>query len=167
MTLSLLRRLPGLLLHGSSMSLLAAAILSGGCASSKPPEVFGGLPGATPAPEMPLFLRGPASLLLTNTSGFTARVTMEVRPFPSEVQTVSGDLFGRGSKLFFTPDPKAAKSKLVRAAGISVLWDVAQARGCILSDALQGCAPVSATLQFTNLNAAGQSRLFYRVRMPL
>jgi hypothetical protein len=153
MILRQLRKLSGLSLHRSSTSLLAAAILCGGCTSSKPPEFFGGMPGGTAAPETPLFLRGPAALLLTNTSGFTARVMMEVRPFPGEVQTVSGDLFGRGQKLFFTPDSKAVKSKLTRSAGISFSWDVAQARGCVLSDALQGCAPVSGTLQLTNFLA--------------
>src|SRR6266404_4016769 len=94
-----LRNLADLFLSGPSMSLLAGAIVCGGCQSPKPPEIFGALPGGTAAPETPLFLRGPASLLLTNTAGFSARVLLEIRPVPNEVQVVSGELLGHGPKL--------------------------------------------------------------------
>lgn len=139
------------LLQRGSMLPLAAAVLCAGCSSSKPPEIFGALPGATAAPELPPLLRGAAGMLLTNTSGFSARASIENHPYPGEMKLIAGDLFGRGSVLYFHPDSKTANSKVIRTAGISFIWDVAQRRGYVLSDALQGYAPISSGVQFTNV----------------
>jgi hypothetical protein len=90
-------------------------------------------------------------VLLTNVDGFSARLVM-VAPTNSNRATVfSGDLLGRGTTLVFVPQSEKGDKKKGRAGGISFIWDVAQGRGFMLNEALQGYAPISSAERFTNV----------------
>jgi len=76
-------------------------------------------------------------MLLTNNTGFSARVNIEGTPY-----TGAGMLFGRNGKLLFVPD--ATKTdKRTPAGRYSFIWNIAKGEGIVLSDALQGWAPMS------------------------
>jgi hypothetical protein len=102
-------------------------------------------------PQVPVFLSGPAAVLLTNTPGFTARVTFQGDELVTGRGPVEGDLFGRGSKLFFAPKQGDPAAKKARDTGFSYLWDVSASSGYIFSEALQAYAPVSSSLRPTNV----------------
>lgn len=104
-------------------------------------------------PKPPPFLNGPVALLFTNLDGFGAHLVMETGTSSKKTGTVSGDLLGRGGKLLFVPDSKGSKRKGPRGGGVSFIWDVAMNNGYILSEALQGYAPVSSTNLFTQMLA--------------
>jgi hypothetical protein len=102
-------------------------------------------------PQVPVFLSGPASALLTNTEGFSARATVRGdSAFPGS-EFVEGELLGRGSKLVFAPGKTEPENKQLRLGAFSYIWDVASGTGFLLSEALQGYAPVASTLRVTNL----------------
>jgi hypothetical protein len=125
---------------------LALVLLGGllaGCAHTK--ETF--VPQPTPQP--PTFLNGPMALLLTNTSGFRAHVTLETGTPPR--QLAAGDLMGKGAHLLFAPTPAKVKKKEVSAADSAFLWNVATNHGYLLNDPLQAYAPCSSSLEFTNV----------------
>ena len=99
-------------------------------------------------PPVPPFLSGPVALLLTSTPGFSCRVTMAGGAGSASGEPLTGDLFGCTNKLFFAPSPAAFGH---RAGGFGFLYDVDQARGFLLCDAMQGYAPVSARFSPTNV----------------
>ncbi len=102
-------------------------------------------------PEPPVFLSGPAVVLLTNSPGFSARVALPP-PAPESGQPGGGQIVVRGSRIIFLPDQIEAREKHIRNAGFSYIWDAASNSGYLLSEALQGYAPVNGgTLQVTNL----------------
>jgi hypothetical protein len=98
-------------------------------------------------PSPPAFLAGPAVVLLTN-SGFSARVVMASAP-TDHIKPVSGQLLVRGSKFFF--EPRQEDGKQARTGRFSFIWNAATNQGYILSEALQGYAPIASTVRFTNL----------------
>jgi hypothetical protein len=106
-------------------------------------------------PEPPGFLTGPTALLLTNWASFSARLEVLTASSTAGASSSSGQLLGQGSKLLYAPhtyeNPDAPRP---RAGGYSFIWDVAQSRGYVLSETLQGYAPVVAELQVTNLQIA-------------
>jgi hypothetical protein len=63
----------------------------------------------------------------------------------------SGQLFGRGSKLLYAPRTDETIDTHKQPGRYTFIWDVAESSGYVLSDALQGYAPVSAKLHVTNL----------------
>lgn len=93
------------------------------------------------APKPPGFLTGPASALLTNAMTFSARVTVETPAGSNQVQTITGQLLGEGSRLVFEP---------VRGDR-TYIWDVNEHSGYVLSEALQGYAPFALPVQITNM----------------
>jgi hypothetical protein len=99
-------------------------------------------------PEPPLFLMGPVAPLLTNTLGFSARVTFTSAG--GGKGPVSGELLGRGNWLLYAPGQEEKSETKAPAGGFSFLWDVAEHRGFVLSETLQGYAPVSAKTTPTN-----------------
>lgn len=135
-------------------SLLAAGFLLPGCShdpsEERPSASYSG--ALTPVP--PAFLTGPASLLLTQSDGFSGHLTMTTGTALPNGQGAAGELWQRASKLMFTPAPGKAKSS---RGGFSFIWDVAQGRGYVLSEALQGCAPVTASITPTNLSSSAAS----------
>ncbi len=131
--------------------LLLIAALAAGCAhSSKYGDRAGGFE-VLPAPLPPLFLNGPMALLLTNLDGFRAHVVLEGGGSFPAAKAVSGELMGQRSKLFFAPAPNGATKKQVHVEDSAFIWDVAENRGYVLNDPLQGYAPVSSSRQFTNV----------------
>jgi hypothetical protein len=93
-------------------------------------------------------LSGAAALLLTNNGGFSCHLVMESGPASKPGKPLVGDLFGRGNKLFFSPDPSCFEH---RTGGFGFLWDVAEGRGALLCDTMQGYAPISSRFHATDL----------------
>ncbi len=126
----------------------ACALLAGGCAHG--PETEHGAFVRVYTPQVPVFLSGPAAVLLTNSTGFSARVTDRGdSAFPGS-EAVEGELLGRGTTLIFAPRETGPEDKQLKVGGFSYIWDVASGSGYVLSDALQGYAPVASTLRVTN-----------------
>lgn len=126
---------------------LALAVAAAGCSSSKverPEERI-----VIYAPQVPLFMSGAPSWLLTNSQSFTAHVSAEGLSIPAD-QVISGELFVRGSRLLFAPKPTKEESKDGPEPGFSFIWDVAEKKGFLLSEALQGWAPLTQRAQTTN-----------------
>jgi hypothetical protein len=93
------------------------------------------------------------AVLLTNAPGFSARVVMTAGSPPIPAETLTGQLLCRDSQILFAPDPKAPANKRFARAGFSFLWNVASQHGYLLSEALQGSAPISSVLVATNVAA--------------
>lgn len=112
------------------------ALLSFGCAGSNRSRGDLGQGGDEWGSQPPTFLSGPANVLLTNGSGFSARLLAEIPAAggQKETRTLAGQLLGQGGKLIFSPSD----------AGIFFIWDVKENAGYVLNEALQGYAPVSA-----------------------
>ncbi len=123
-------------------------LLTGGCSHEPRHESPAAGVGQEFLPRPPVFLTGPAVMLLTNAGGFTARVVMSPVP-ASHLRPVSGQLVACGSKLFFEPEPTSGKP--ARAGQFSFVWDATLNKGYILSEALQGYAPIASAVWFTNL----------------
>jgi hypothetical protein len=124
---------------------LAAAFLTG-CASEKRQEAALARMGDESPPD---FLLGPASAALTNFDGFSASVVSTTSAGP-EGRTVSGQLIERRGQLIFQPLTTAniKKGRIVRG-GMYFIWDSAGQRGYVVSEALQGYAPISAPSRVT------------------
>ena len=105
------------------------------------------------APQEPTFLAGPASVLLTNASGYTARAEIRTPDagLPEPERVAAGQLFCRGTKLLFAPDPVKTGDKKLRIEGFSFVLDAATGSGFVLSEPLQGYAPLSARGLVTNM----------------
>jgi hypothetical protein len=84
-----------------------------------------------------------------NADGFAARVSFEIQTPEGGADVLSGELMGRGGKLVFMPEASGARGKRLREARISFVWDHAEARGYMISDALQACAPLTPGVAFT------------------
>jgi hypothetical protein len=111
---------------------------------------------ATPRP--PIFLTGPASVLLTNGAGFSARVEVLTEGSPAGGRNSAGELLGRGTKLFYAPESDESADPRRQRGGYSFIWDVAANQGYVLSEALQAYAPISSDLRVTNVTIdAGQA----------
>jgi hypothetical protein len=128
--------------------LVAAALVAAGCAHSRNKDRIGLIP-----PPVPPFLNGPMAVLLTNTPGFSCYVVMTTGSPPIPGETVSGNLLCRGSELLFAPDAHWLAGKRFARSGFSFTWNVATQHGYLLSEALQGYAPISSRVQATNVLA--------------
>ena len=124
----------------------AAALVAAGCAHSKNKDRIGLIP-----PPVPSFLNGPMAVLLTNSPGFSCHVVMTSGSPPVPGETVSGQLLCRGSQLLFAPDAHWLGGKRFARAGFIFVWDVGAQQGYVLSEALQGYAPISSPVQATNV----------------
>jgi hypothetical protein len=96
--------------------------------------------------------------LLTKDPGFVAHVRLETESTGRASEPQTGELLGRGHQLLFAPDFSSAEAKRLRAAGFTFLWDVNEQRGFLVSEALQGYAPISSPIQATNVTT-GPARL--------
>jgi hypothetical protein len=136
----------------SALPLLAAlAFLLAGAGCSTRHAREGVLIGLL-TPQPPAFLTGPMAVLLTNTCSYSARVNVETnwRSNPREIR--SGSLLARDGKLMLAvdPDPSAAR-KSAREATFLFIWDVAAGQGFLLSEALQGYAPIATNTRCTEV----------------
>lgn len=127
--------------------LLASAVVAiGGCASKVPKEVFHAGDEAPPD-----FLSGPAAMLLTNLDGFSATVACSLPSPADEPHPVSGDLLEREGRLIFQPSSRAKNKKALIQGGMIFIWNEATHSGYVLNDALQAYAPMSSSVQGTNV----------------
>ena len=101
----------------------------------------------------PVFLSGPAVVLLTNAAGFSARVEFETGSSTGGARKLSGRLFGRGTHLMFAP----------LNSDTSFLWDARQGGGQVLNGPMQGYAPIGPFAQpaggVAGLEMAGSERV--------
>lgn len=98
----------------------------------------------------PSFLTGPMALVLTNGNSFRAEIAFETMTTWGSTQRMTGSFTGAGSKLAFLPELSKSVARNAQAKMIFV-WDTAQGSGYMLNDALQGYAPFSGTVRYTNL----------------
>jgi hypothetical protein len=126
-------------------------MLATGCASRRDSARQGGFMRVF-TPQPPSFLTSRAAVLLTNWPGFSAQVEVQAGGSPGQERNSSGQLFGRGSKLLYAPVSGEGSDTRRQPAGYSFIWDVAENRGYVLSEALQGYAPVSSSLRVTNVD---------------
>jgi hypothetical protein len=124
------------------------ALLVGGCAHGSRHGEGVELEGGPIRPAPPLFLTGPAVNLLTNRAAFGAELTMTVPGDVGRGRAVSGRLLQQEGKLFFEPGTEGTSAKRARASRLSYIWDAARHRGYVLSEALQGYAPLAAPAEF-------------------
>jgi len=95
----------------------------------------------------PDFLIGPVTVVLTNLNGFSAHVTSTTTSAEGASQTMSGELLGRDGRLIFQPT-LSIKGKRARAeGGLFFIWDETKHSGYVLSEALQGYAPIQSDVE--------------------
>jgi outer membrane lipoprotein-sorting protein len=125
----------------------AAAFLAG-CASEKRQEAALAHMGDESPPD---FFLGPASAALTNFDGFSASV-VSTSSAGSATRTVSGQVIERRGQIIYQPlaTAKVKGGKIVRG-GMYFIWDSAAQRGYVVSEALQGFAPISAPARITSV----------------
>ena len=129
-----------------SMSWLApAAALLAGCASA--PKAFYHAGDETP----PVFLTGPAAVLLTNVEGFSAKLNASMMGADGGRRTMTGDLLGRQGTLAFQPASAVKGKRARREGGLFFIWSETLHSGYVLSDALQAYAPTAASVAPTNV----------------
>jgi hypothetical protein len=139
---SVSRKMPGSIALLVIIAVAAfVAVLATGCASQRPSK---NEPNDEPiATTPPSFLIGSASALLINTNGFSTRLTVELPDASAKVHSLSGELLCQGSRLLFAP-----------TGGDRIfVWDVKQQSGFVVSEALQGYAPISSSVQITNVDS--------------
>jgi hypothetical protein len=134
--------------------LLAGLVLVvSGCSHSNDMEDRGRAFTPVLAAQPPAFLTGPMAVLLTNRSGYSAHVDAQTESLVERDRFVSGQLLCRGSKLFFAPESNGGSKKQGRAGAFGFIWDVASNSGYVLSEALQGYAPLGSSPRATNVVA--------------
>ena len=130
-------------------ALVLVGILAAGCAHNRK----GGSAGeGFFMPSVPVFLSGPASVLLTNGGGYSAHLVLTTGTSMGRPDVVAGELLSRDSMLLFAQD-KQTTEKRARSAGISFIWDVKENHGYMLSEAMQGYAPLGFSVRYTNILA--------------
>jgi hypothetical protein len=121
---------------------LAGAMFLAGC-SSEPPAIRA---DEAVAPKPPAFLIGPAGVLLTNAGSYSARLTVDSPDPTNKLPALTGHLLAQGGHLLFAPDQ----------GDKTFIWDVPQHNGYVLSESLQGYAPVASELQITGVLTTSQ-----------
>jgi hypothetical protein len=140
------RQISGLLL------LMVVGWSAGGCFSDHPHN--GPVPGSMEAllPKLTAVMAGPVTVLLTNADGFQSDFTMTFESEAGHPVTISGWIVAYGGKIRLDTVPgKKARKSAGGDAGFGAVWDVAANQGFVFSDALQGYAPLSGAVQYTNI----------------
>ncbi len=134
--------------HTAALGVVLAAALLAGCASEKRKEAAMAHMGDETPPD---FLTGPASAALTGFDGFSADV-VATSPSSPGAWLATGQVIERQGRLIFQPMTTAnvKKGKIVRG-GMFFIWDSMAHRGYVVSEALQGFAPMTAPCQITNV----------------
>lgn len=128
-----------------SMALLLGLGLVVGCSSSKRTRFE--LPEEAVIAQPPAFLTGPAAVLLTNLNAFSARVSIVEPGATGSAGTNSGRVLSQNGQLIYAPTDSDK----------TYIWDVQKRSGYILSEALQGYAPFSSTVEVTNVLTLSQT----------
>src|SRR5277367_867332 len=130
-------------LFGPAMICLGAAVLAG-CASRHAGPVYHA--GDENPPD---FLIGAVTPVLTNLNGFSAHVVSSSATSDGFPKTATGELLGRDGRLIYQPTI-ALKGKRARAeGGLFFIWDENRQSGYVLSEALQGYAPIKPPAEAT------------------
>jgi hypothetical protein len=119
------------------------AVGAGGCANTSPQEDPVRGPAQMLLPRLTEALTGPAAGLLTNLDGYQGQFTISLGTDGENERVVTGALHERDGKLCYEPVFKKSKRKSFDAGAFSLIWDTVGKQGYILSDALQGFAPVA------------------------
>jgi hypothetical protein len=93
-------------------------------------------------------------MLLAQTDGFSAHVVQTLGSSVPAGQSIAGELKGKAGKLALTPARGQVKSP---RGDIGFIWDVTAGRGYVLSEALQGYAPVALSFTPTNVTSLAAS----------
>jgi len=133
------------------------ALLAGSCANEPKRTSWEGAERLT---QPPLFFTGPAAVLLAHPGGYMAHLTIVFAP-DTHPRSVAGQLVARDARFFFTPAPLSEGP--VRAGQFSFIWDAISNTGYILSEALQGYAPIHSAAGFTKLPVEGSPITLERV----
>jgi hypothetical protein len=136
------------------LAITLAAVFLAGCVSEKRQEAALARMGDETPPD---FLAGPASVCLTNFDGFSANVVATSPSVPG-APMAAGQLIERKGRLIFQPlsTAKIKKGKIVRG-GMFFIWDGDSQHGYVVSEALQGYAPISAPSQITIVTAENKA----------
>jgi hypothetical protein len=127
---------------------ILAAALGAGCASEKQQEAALAHLGDELPPD---FLVGPVWTALAGFDGFSANV-VSTSSAGAETSTVSGQLIERQGRLIFQPLTTAnIKNGKIVHGGMYFLWDTARQSGFVVSEALQGFAPIAAPSSVLNV----------------
>jgi hypothetical protein len=122
-------------LPGAALFCLAAAMICG-CTSRHEPLYHAG------DENVPEFLSGPVAVVLTNLDGWSAEVSGTTSSSPGQSRMVSGEILERNGRLIFQPSMHGKSKKARRTNGLFFIWDENKHAGYVLSDALQGYAPI-------------------------
>ena len=133
------------------MSMLALGMAVAGCTSEKSREAALAHMGDEAPPD---FLVGPAAIALTNFDGFSATVAA-TSSADAVARTYSGQILEREGRLLFQPmtTAKTKKGKIVRG-GMIFIWEPMLNRGEVVSEALQGYAPLAPAARITSVAPA-------------
>ena len=145
----------GWMIWPAALALLG--LWAGGCSSSKNQVDPTREPAQMLLPRLTDAVTGPAAGLLTNLDGFDGQFTIDFGSTGVDELTATGEVHERGGLLCFEPVFKTLNRKGIGAGAFTVIWDAAGRRGYVLSDALQGFAPVVPQVESTNTTAAGDS----------
>jgi hypothetical protein len=121
--------------HAALLCLAAAVIC--GCASRHAEPVYHA--GDENPPD---FLVGPVTGVLTNLNGFSAHVASTLSSPGEAPRTASGELLGREGRLVFQPTLPLKGKRARTEGGLFFIWDDTIHSGYVLSEALQGYAPI-------------------------
>jgi hypothetical protein len=127
------------------------ALVAFGCSHSDDMEDRGRAFTPVLAARPPAFVSRPMAVLLTNRTGYSAHVDAQTESLAETERSISGQLLCRGSKLFFASELSGDSNHASRPGGFSYIWDVAGNSGYVLSEALQGYAPVGSNARATNV----------------
>jgi len=132
--------------------LCLTAVFIGGCSSRHAGPVYRA--GDENPPD---FLVGPVAAVLTNLNGFSAHVTSTVSSPEGTPQVKSGELLGREGRLIYQPMPSRKDKKARKQGGLFFIWDESKRSGYVMSEALQGYAPIkSDAAAATRLNISNE-----------
>ena len=85
---------------------------------------------------------GPVAVVLTNLNGFSAHIISTRTPPGGVPHTTSGELLGREGRLVYQPALHLKGKRARTVGGLFFIWDVTKRSGYVLSEALQGYAPI-------------------------
>jgi hypothetical protein len=126
-------------------ALSLAMMLAVGCTSEKQKDAAMARVGDEGPPD---FVTGPALVSLEKFEGFSADV---VATAANGAPAVSGQLIGLMGRLIYQPSTTAnIKNAKYYRGGMFFIWDTSTQKGYVLSEALQGYAPITNAASVTN-----------------
>jgi hypothetical protein len=133
------------------LSCVIFTLWASGCAHTDQRTSFAHGGPATLVPKLTSVTTWPLALLLTNGGGFESEFTMTLTDASGAPLKLSGPLLVRGGKLRLEAAFDKSSDKSARMGSFGVIWDEAAHQGYVLSEALQGYAPITGLVRCTNL----------------